>query len=311
VTTPTDIANALEARLGRPYWSADGRRLVDENDPGNDCSGWLVVGLRAAGIDPGGSVSSAMASWCFDAGLELDVGTGINTFGALLFWGPNRGLAGFGDSGHIAFSLGDGRILETPSSAGHCSGISPPQRAGSPSGAGLIPGVVYDGAPPTISGGPVAVANDGMLRTGSKGPEVAELQRRLNQAGETLGVDGEFGSATNDAVRRFQGAHGLEVDGVVGPSTWGALTVAQPTVTLPTPSGSNPAWPGRFLVLGLVGDDVRTWQRRMTQRGVALKVDGEYGPLSRDACTAFQTAQHLEVDGVVGPQTWAATWSAP
>ena len=33
MTTPTDIANALQARMGRPYWSADGRRLVDENDP--------------------------------------------------------------------------------------------------------------------------------------------------------------------------------------------------------------------------------------------------------------------------------------
>ena len=157
----------------------------------------------------------------------------------------------------------------------------------------------------------MAVANDGMLRTGSKGPEVAELQRRLNHAGETLGVDGEFGPATNDAVRRFQGTRGLEVDGVVGPATWGALADAQPAVAVSAPSGNNPAWPGRFLVLGLIGDDVRTWQRRMTQRGVALSVDGEYGPLSRDACIQLQTAQRLEVDGVVGPQTWTATWSAP
>ena len=311
MATPTDISAALQQRLGRPYWSADGRRLVDDDNPGNDCSGWLVVGLRACGIEPGGFVSSSVAQWCFDAGFELDVGTGIDTFGALLFWGPNRGLAGFGDSGHIAFSLGDGRILETPSSTGHCSGVSPHQRAGTPSGAGLIPGVVYDGAPATIHGGPVIAApNDGMLRLGSKGVEVAELQRRLNTTGETLDVDGEFGARTDDAVRRFQTTHRLEVDGVVGPGTWGALTAGLPTVTVASP-GANPPWPGRFLVIGIVGDDVRTWQQRMAQRGVAITADGEYGPRSQAACVDFQRTHGLDVDGVVGPATWNATWTVP
>jgi hypothetical protein len=306
MATPNDIAAALNARLNRPYWSADGRRLVDDNDPGNDCSGWIAVGLRTAGVEPGGFVSSSMAQWCFQAGLELDVNTGANTFGALLFWGPNRGLGGFGDAGHIAFSLGDGQILETPSTFGHCSGISQFQRAGTPSGAGLIPGVIYDGAPPTIQRAP---SSDGMLRLGSKGPEVAELQRRLNTvAGESLGVDGDFGSSTEAAVRRFQGAHGLEVDGVVGPATWGALTAGMPPVSV-APSGPNPPWPGRFLVSGLVGDDVRTWQQRMTQRK-PINVDGEYGPESQAACVEFQRTHNLEVDGVVGPQTWNATWSA-
>jgi len=306
------MAAALQARLGRPYWSADGRRMVDDDAPGNDCSGWQVVGARACGVEPGGFVSSAMARWCFDAGLELDVQTGINTFGAWLFWGPNRGLAGFGDSGHIAYSLGDGQILETPSSAGHCSGFSHFQRAGMPSGAGLIPGLVYDGAPPTIVSAPIfAAPNDGMLRLNSTGPQVSELQRQLRTLGEHLDVDGEFGSNTDTAVRHFQSSHGLESDGVVGPVTWGALAAAAPTVTVPGAPAGSPSWPGRFLVLGIVGDDVRTWQQRMTQRHAHLDVDGEYGPESRDVCVAFQTQNRLEVDGVVGPQTWNAAWTIP
>ena len=57
MATPGDMAAALRARLGRPYWSADGRRMVDDDAPGNDCSGWQVVGARACGVEPGGFVS--------------------------------------------------------------------------------------------------------------------------------------------------------------------------------------------------------------------------------------------------------------
>ena len=64
-------------------------------------------------------------------------------------------------------------------------------------------------------------------------------------------------------------------------------------------------------MIGIVGDDVRTWQRRMLQRHVQVAVDGEYGPESRDVCVAFQTQHGLEVDGVVGPQTWSAAWTIP
>jgi peptidoglycan hydrolase-like protein with peptidoglycan-binding domain len=42
-----------------------------------------------------------------------------------------------------------------------------------------------------------------------------------NNAG--LEVDGEFGVFTYSAVNKFQTAHGLERDGIVGPLTWGEL----------------------------------------------------------------------------------------
>jgi peptidoglycan hydrolase-like protein with peptidoglycan-binding domain len=37
------------------------------------------------------------------------------------------------------------------------------------------------------------------------------------------GVDGDFGSETDSAVRSFQSDKGLEVDGIVGQDTWAAL----------------------------------------------------------------------------------------
>jgi len=39
-------------------------------------------------------------------------------------------------------------------------------------------------------------------------------------------IDGYFGPSTADAVRNFQLFRGLEVDGLIGPRTWRALTSA-------------------------------------------------------------------------------------
>ncbi|HEU5374220.1 MAG TPA: peptidoglycan-binding protein, partial [Ktedonobacteraceae bacterium] len=58
---------------------------------------------------------------------------------------------------------------------------------------------------------------------GSTGSAVKALQRQLNAHGASLTVDGNFGPATNSAVRSFQSSHGLSVDGSAGPQTWNAL----------------------------------------------------------------------------------------
>lgn len=62
------------------------------------------------------------------------------------------------------------------------------------------------------------------LRVGAKGPDVRTLQELLVKRGFELGtVDGHFGGRTLEAVKAFQGAAGLSVDGVVGPKSWAAL----------------------------------------------------------------------------------------
>lgn len=62
-----------------------------------------------------------------------------------------------------------------------------------------------------------------VLRRGSEGGVVEMLQALLRKAGFALGLDGDFGAATELAVRTFQRRAGLDDDGVVGPESWSAL----------------------------------------------------------------------------------------
>jgi peptidoglycan hydrolase-like protein with peptidoglycan-binding domain len=58
-----------------------------------------------------------------------------------------------------------------------------------------------------------------MLKTGSRGEDVTELQSQLNELGYELDVDGVFGRETEAAVRHLQSSFDLGVDGIVGPKT--------------------------------------------------------------------------------------------
>lgn len=63
-----------------------------------------------------------------------------------------------------------------------------------------------------------------VLRKGSRGEEVRELQQRLNASGYSCGmIDGIFGQKTLEAVTAFQADRGLAVDGIVGAKTWNEL----------------------------------------------------------------------------------------
>lgn len=62
-----------------------------------------------------------------------------------------------------------------------------------------------------------------ILKIGSKGLEVKNLQTSLNKIGFTLVADGIFGKATDNAVRAVQAGAGLVVDGIAGPKTMYAI----------------------------------------------------------------------------------------
>ena len=65
-----------------------------------------------------------------------------------------------------------------------------------------------------------------VLKKGSNGETVKALQLLLIGRGYSCGsygADGDFGSATDSAVRKYQKSKGLTVDGIVGNLTWSKL----------------------------------------------------------------------------------------
>lgn len=93
-----------------------------------------------------------------------------------------------------------------------------------------------------------------ILRRGSNGQEVSDLQKLLNNLGWALAIDGDFGSKTENAVKEFQSQKSLMIDGVVGAKTLSALGVVQ-TPTQNTNPKINP------LVIDIYrGENVHSFQ---------------------------------------------------
>lgn len=71
-----------------------------------------------------------------------------------------------------------------------------------------------------------------LLRKGSTGQGVKELQEKLNKLGYGLVVDGDFGNKTQTAVLDFQRKSNIEIDGIVGPTTLSFLNTAISKISL-------------------------------------------------------------------------------
>lgn len=78
--------------------------------------------------------------------------------------------------------------------------------------------------PLTLAALRTTVLYPGTGYAGARSSRVRGLQRQLRRDGFSPGtIDGRYGPLTEGAVRRFQAAHGLQVDGIAGPHTFGEL----------------------------------------------------------------------------------------
>ena len=117
---------------------------------------------------------------------------------------------------HIGFYIGGGWMI-------HCSGTVKKER---------LSAKCTHWAIPRGLGGEVPVWRP-TIRRGSKGEDVTYVQTILAGIGYdlgTAGIDGVFGRKTEEAVKAFQRANGLNPDGVVGPLTYTALEKETPVV---------------------------------------------------------------------------------
>ncbi len=131
-----------------------------------------------------------------------------------------------------------------------------------------------------------------VLTKGSNDPAVRDLQEALKALGHHPGpVDGVFGAQTESAVRAFQQAREITVDGVVGRVTW---------INIDEADQSHPV-----LKTGATGLPVRRLQSRMSAVGFDTGgVDGRFGAKTEAAVRKLQHDFNLNVDGFVGAQTW-------
>ena len=137
-----------------------------------------------------------------------------------------------------------------------------------------------------------------LYRRGDTGAAVDEVQGVLTSLGLLAGPEDGFGAATDRAVRHFQQARGLSVDGIVGPETWAALT------------GARWRLGDRLLSLAskpYAGDDVVGLQERLLELGFdAGRVDGVFGERTAAALRGLQREYGLTPDGTCGPATLRA-----
>jgi peptidoglycan hydrolase-like protein with peptidoglycan-binding domain len=134
--------------------------------------------------------------------------------------------------------------------------------------------------------------NGPTLQAGSTGSDVKRVQRILVMIKllDYTGIDGVYGTNTENAVKSFQQSNALTVDGVVGPLTWQAMP-------------ADPDTPE--LAQGSTGSEVAAMQQVLQNAGLyGGPIDGDFGPNTDAAVRAYQTQRGVGVDGVVGDQTW-------
>ena len=148
---------------------------------------------------------------------------------------------------------------------------------------------------------------------------IEALQQQLLELGYYSGiVDGDFGPSTEEAVKSFQAAEGLEETGVLDHDTFisisqvHATTVEQEHIDAARANGiggveflptSGASVPDDYLKQGSEGPEVQQLQERLTELGYRPgDADGRFDAATASAVLAFQEAEGLERDSIVGPE---------
>ena len=166
------------------------------------------------------------------------------------------------------------------------------------------------------------------IRKGTQGEEVKRLQQRLKALGYYNGeITGSVGSMTVEAIKRFQRANGLAVDGIAGAKTLAELQKVSSGRTIEKADSSSPIGTetrmtassestniAKSTVLiknGSQGENVLELQTKLKALGFySGSLTGKAGSLTINAIKRFQRTYGLKVDGIAGAKTLSAVNTA-
>lgn len=202
-------------------------------------------------------------------GIKIDGGGATTQYNTKANWTQRGTIDAMPDLVCCVFKQKDGKMQHTGLHIGggkiiHCSTTV---KEGKTTDKGwthyAVPAGLYDGQE-TTTAEPVEVL--ATLHKGSQGSAVSALQTMLNRLGFDSGkVDGIYGTKTMAAVRSFQEANGLTVDGIAGEQTLTTLAIRAATLD------SVPATPVTY-TLTISGLDADTAARLMAEFPQAVKV---------------------------------------
>lgn len=217
------IENAINNALAIANNASHGYDQTSRWGPDYDCSSLMVTVWQQAGVPVktnGATYTGNMRPAFLKSGFS-DVTSSINlATGA----GLKRGDVLLNIKSHTAMYIGNGQIVHASiNELGKVTG----GQTGDQTGKEICVRSYYNKPWDCVlrytgetSGGVSDAAGDGILRRGDKGNAVKDMQALLIAAGYSCGscgADGSFGPDTEAALKKFQAAYSLEVDGKYGP----------------------------------------------------------------------------------------------
>lgn len=278
-----------------------------------DCSGLIGACLNANGNAGFDDTADGYRNRC------VSIDKGALQAGDLVFEYSN------GKSGHVGVYIGDGKVIEA---RGRDYGVVETDLNARNWKKYGRPDFMYtDGNAPAAPSKPTYTKKsfilDHVVKKGSKEAVVGSIQNNLKAIGYDIGtagpngdgIDNNFGTKTDAAVRDVQKNGGVTVDGQVGKNT--APLLGGTWAEKSAPAASIPELTRNLKLTSpmMRGDDVRQAQERLEKHlAQPGRIDGVFGNSTKEAVIRFQQARKNEgrdigeVDGVIGPKTWAILW---
>lgn len=278
-----------------------------------DCSGLIGACLNANGNAGFDDTADGYRNRC------VSIDKGALQAGDLVFEYSN------GKSGHVGVYIGGGKVIEA---RGRDYGVVETELNARNWKKYGRPDFMYtDGNAPATPSEPACTKKsftlDHVVKKGSKEAVVGSIQNNLKAMGYDIGtagpngngIDNNFGTKTDAAVRDVQKNGGVTVDGQVGKNT--APLLGGTWAEKSAPAASIPTLTRNLKLTSpmMRGDDVRQAQERLEKHlAQPGRIDGVFGNSTKEAVIRFQQARKNEgrdigeVDGVIGPKTWAILW---